>query len=228
MTTGKCVSCGTVLRADSRFCPQCGTPAPSSPPSLESSNEKIPSAASTVRHPMTRRAKLLYGVFGALILSVFSYTFVTFMLDRPHPVIERQPVIAMPTMYAGQVLTLQPIESRVANGKVIVRLNDLLEKKMVEFQYVSPLITVPLLAYISPEGKLVTSFRYCEPCGSKSFSAEGMELHCGACETKWSFVNLEGIQGSCQKYPPEPIPSEVVGDEIHIDEKLVANWKLRL
>ena len=176
---------------------------------------------------MSKRAKTIYALAAVGVLGLFFYVFVSYLSDNAHPIIEKQPSVAMQTMYAGQVLKQQPISVRIANGEIIITLNELLEKKFVEFEYEAPTVTVPLLAYISPEGKVVTSFRYCEPCGSKDFSAEGMEMVCGNCGTRWSFVNLRGISGSCQKYPPAPFPSKLVGNEIRMDEKIVANWKIR-
>ncbi|MBI1806375.1 MAG: DUF2318 domain-containing protein, partial [Ignavibacteria bacterium] len=82
--------------------------------------------------------------------------------------------------------------------------------------------------FISPEGKLVTAIRICEPCNSHTFRIEGTELACGNCETRWKLNNLEGLQGSCQKYPPAPIASQVIGNEVQIDERLVKNWKTRI
>jgi hypothetical protein len=118
--------------------------------------------------------------------------------------------------------------ARVENGKIVIPLSLLLEKKMLEFEYGSRTTIVPLLAYISNEGKLVTSIRFCEPCTSKSFEIDGMDLVCGNCGTRWKLDNLRGISGNCQKYPPSPIPSQIIGNEIQISEDLVANWKLRI
>jgi uncharacterized membrane protein len=85
-----------------------------------------------------------------------------------------------------------------------------------------------MLAYINPQGKLVTSIAMCEPCNSKSFHTESQDIVCDNCGTRWNFTTLEGISGSCQKYPPDPIPSQIVGNEVRIKEKLVADWKMRI
>jgi hypothetical protein len=177
---------------------------------------------------MSWRVKLLYGALGASILLGFLWVFGTHIGEQPHPVIEQQQTIAMPTLYTDQKLVQSPVSAHVEAGKIIVSLTQLLEKKMIAFEYESPTTTVPLLAYISNEGKMVTSIRFCEPCNSKSFGIDGKELTCENCETRWNLNNLKGISGSCQKYPPAPIPSVIVGNEIQIDEHFAKNWKLRL
>lgn len=68
----------------------------------------------------------------------------------------------------------------------------------------------------------------CEPCNSTEFHIEGNNLICNSCGTTWNLNDLNAISGSCGRYPPDPIPSMVVGNEIQIDEYLVTNWKRRV
>ena len=177
---------------------------------------------------MSAKAKMLYTLGVIVIFAIFFYLFTDHLPGGAHPVIQDQPIVAMATMYMGQTLQPHAVAATVADGKITVPLSALQEFKIVEFEYQAESNVIPLLAFISAEGKLVTSIRMCEPCNSKSFRIEGMELACGSCETKWKLNNLEGIQGSCQKYPPDPIPSQVVGNLIVIDEKLVKQWKMRI
>ena len=134
----------------------------------------------------------------------------------------------MASMSAEQTLAAEPIDATVEDGTISFSLASLQQKKFVEFDYHTATGTIPLLAFISPEGKLVTAIRMCEPCNATKFRIEGDELACGNCETRWKLNNLEGIQGSCQKYPPDPIPSQVVGNRIIISESVVKNWKMRI
>ncbi len=177
---------------------------------------------------MSKRAKFVYFALGAGIAAAFVLVFMSHISDRPHPVIEKQQTVAMESMYTDQAFEQIPTTSRVENGKIIVPLTAVLEKKIIAFDYEAPSVTVPLLVYISNEGKLVTAIRFCEPCNSKNFRIESKEMVCGNCGTRWSLNNLKGISGTCQKYPPEPIPSQIIGNEIQIDESLVKNWKLRI
>jgi hypothetical protein len=177
---------------------------------------------------MSKRARMLYTLVAAVLSLVFIAIFIDHIPGGAHPVIANQPEVAMASMFTDVHLTLQPISVQISGGKIVFPLSVLLEKKFVEFDYLTQTNSIPLLAYISPEGKLVTSIRLCEPCNSKSFRIDGTELACGNCETRWKLNNLEGLQGSCQKYPPAPIPSRVNGSYVEIDEAAVKAWKMRI
>ncbi len=177
---------------------------------------------------MGTRARLVYSLIGLSLFGIFTFLFIDHLPGGVHPVIANQPEVAMATMYTGQTIEPQPVIAEVREGKVTFPLSLLLAKKAIAFEYQLPAGKLPLLAYISPEGKLVTAVRICEPCNSNSFRIEGTDLACGNCETRWKLTNLEGIQGSCQKYPPDPIPSTLVGDQVQIDETILKHWKMRI
>lgn len=220
-----CTNCGGELREGVKFCSVCGIRL-----NEQQMREQNTEQGAPLMHKkgMSKQAKGLYTLAGVAIFASFLWAFVSHIGDQPHPVIEKQQTVAMYTAYTDQKISQSPVEVRVQNGKIIIPLSVVLEKKIVEFEYDSPTTVVPLLAYISNEGKLVTSIRFCEPCNSKSFEIESKELLCGNCTTRWSLNNLKGISGSCQKYPPAPIPSEIVGNEIQIDEKYAREWRLRI
>jgi hypothetical protein len=219
MTQNNCQKCGTALSDHVKFCPSCGTKA---------LRELSPTAAQAVKHPMGKRAKILYSSLAILLFGLFLFIFTKHLPGGAHPIIEKQPEIAMATMYMGQTLEAQPIAVDIEGGAITFPLSLLLEKKFVSFEYKAPTGPLPLLAYISAEGKLVTAVGICEPCNSHTFRIEGMELACGNCETRWKLNNLEGLQGSCQKYPPDPIPSTIENNLVRIDENSVKKWKFRI
>jgi uncharacterized membrane protein len=163
-----------------------------------------------------------------IISTIFVYLFQSHLPGGSHPVIVNQPEIAMSTMYMGQELDQQVITPEIQNGFVQFPLSLLLQKKIVAFDYPTSTGKLPLLAYISADGKLVTAVRMCEPCNSTTFRIEGTELVCGNCGTRWKLNNLEGVEGSCQKYPPDPVPSKVVENQVQIDETYLKNWKMRI
>jgi FtrD-like iron-sulfur protein/zinc ribbon protein len=223
-----CSNCGTRLKGDAQFCSSCGKPIV---------REVTPSAAPLPAEPissppgkrvMSRRAKIVYTI---LVLSLFALFLLTFARHLPggaHPVIASQPEVEMGSTKPDQVLKPQPVTPEIRNGRISFPLSTLLEKRMIGFEYEYAGVTVPLIAFITGEGKMVTAVAICEPCNSRTFRIEGDELACGNCETRWKLNNLEGIQGSCQKYPPAPVPSAVVGNQVQIEEKLLKNWKLRI
>ncbi len=181
---------------------------------------------------MSTRTKILYGTAVVVIFAVFLWMFADHLPGGAHPVIQNQPEVAMATMYMGQVIQPYAVQASVIDGKIRVPFTALQEHKLIEFEYRTETGIVPLMAFISAEGKMVTSVRMCEPCNSDHFRIEGMELACGRCETRWKLNNLEGIQGSCQKYPPDPVPSVIIQANntqyIAIDEQVVRRWKMRI
>ncbi|HEY6192031.1 MAG TPA: Fe-S-containing protein [Bacteroidota bacterium] len=177
---------------------------------------------------MTRKARVLYSVLALLLFAFFLLTFAKHLPGGEHPVIAAQPEVEMASAKPDQVLKPEPITPEIGNGKISFPVSLLLEKRMVGFEYEAAGVTLPLIAFITGEGKVVTAVAICEPCNSHTFRIEGDELACGNCETRWKLNNLEGIQGSCQKYPPAPVASAIVGNQVQIEEKLLKNWKLRI
>lgn len=239
MSARFCTKCGTSLDLAAKFCTSCGAPAaaPAAKPDAPVEIISPPAASlppSRVKKVMSRRTKLTYVGVTIVIFAVFLWLFVDHLPGGAHPVIAAQQEVAMATMYMGQVIQPFTVEAIVTDGQIRVPFTALQEHKLIEFEYKTEATVVPLMAYISAEGKLVTSVRMCEPCNSDHFRIEGMELCCGRCETKWKLNNLEGIQGSCQKYPPDPVPSVLVQDQgtktqyIAIDELVVRRWKMRI
>jgi hypothetical protein len=177
---------------------------------------------------MGTRAKVGYSLIAVVMLVGMWIAFMRSLPGGDHPVIVNQPTISQTENYEGTKFTLTPIPARVENDFIVIALSDVVEKKMVSFTYEGKTKKVEMMAYINPQGKLVTSVAMCEPCNSKSFHSESQDLVCDNCGTRWNFSTLEGISGSCQKYPPDPIPSEIAGGEVRISKKLVEGWKLRI
>lgn len=224
-----CTRCGNELRSDALFCPSCGTKVSARSIQPSPPKESLPSAATLEgKRTMTGRTKAVYAALGLLLLAGVVIVFVNSLPGGEHPVIKNQPTVADAQSYDGIKLTMTPVSSKLENGFIVISLSDVIEKKMVSFTYEGKTKTVDLVAYINPQGKLVTSIAMCEPCNSKSFHTESQELVCDNCGTRWNFTTLEGISGTCQKYPPDPIPSEIVAGQIRISQKAVEDWKLRI
>lgn len=209
-----CPSCGNPLRAGSSFCPACGKPARAE-------------AAAPGKAEGRRGGKppWFYAAAGCLCV-VFLYLFFENLPGGDHPVIAEQPGVEGAAVggHADQV----PVIPTVAGAEISIPLAELVEKRIVEFDYADGTVTVPLLAFVTGEGRIVTAFRICEPCNSKTYAIDGDRLSCGNCETQWSLNTLEGLQGSCQKYPPEPFPSVVRDGRVVMEIARVKEWKIRL
>jgi len=145
-----------------------------------------------------------------------------------NPKVSSQPKVSEKVDYAGQTVRMTDIQAKVKNGKISIPLELVKEKKMVYFQYEGNGKIVPLLAYITQSGRVVTAVSMCEPCRSTRFHINDKKIVCNACATEWNLETLKGIQGGCLNYPPDVIPSTIEKDRIQIDEKIVTQWKPRV
>lgn len=210
--TVSCESCGREIRPGVAYCPGCGKPR----------SRVAPAKSSSVPKGGKPRWFIVLTLF---VCALFGYLFLDHLPGGDHPVIAGQPRVEAET---GGRAEQVPVTATVEGPNLTIPLADVVSNRLVEFEYSDGTVTVPLVAFITGEGRLVTSFRICEPCNSKSYSIEGERLLCGNCETEWSLNNLEGLQGSCQKYPPEPFPSVIEGDRVVMSIARIKEWKIRL
>lgn len=124
-------------------------------------------------------------------------------------------------------VAMSKVEAVVGDGRVAVPLDVIKEKKLVSFEYQNKESRIPLLAYLSPSGKVVTAVSACEPCNSTRFHIEGNELVCDNCLTRWSLETLKGISGGCMAYPPDILFHTVDVGRLMVKEIDVQNWKPR-
>ena len=129
---------------------------------------------------------------------------------------------------AKPTLQMTDIQVRVENGHILIPVDVLKEKKIVRFEYESNGVKVPLYAYLTLAGRVVTGISMCEPCKSTRFRIQDRKLVCNACDTEWHLETHKGIKGGCMNYPPEIIPHRVENDSIMIEEKVVLEWKPRV
>ena len=125
-------------------------------------------------------------------------------------------------------MRMTDIQAKVEKGKISIPLDVVKEKKMVRFEYEDNGDKIPLLAYITQTGRVVTAVSMCEPCRSTRFHINDKKIVCNACATEWNLETLKGIQGGCLNYPPDVIPSTIEKDRIQIDEKIITQWKPRV
>lgn len=121
------------------------------------------------------------------------------------------------------------IDSKVENGKEIVTtLSTVKEKKFIRTEYKANGKSVPLTAFIQPDGKVMVAVSFCEPCKGKSFHISGNTLVCNTCGTVWDLQTLKGISGGCQTYPPEALTYSLNGDNIEIPQSVLDAWSPRV
>lgn len=166
---------------------------------------------------------LLLLIGGGILLSAVGYG----LLSERDNLDPSQPRVSERIDYRGQTIRMAEIQARVENGRILLPVHALRENKIVRFEYEGEGLRVPLYAYLTMAGRVVTGISLCEPCRSTRFRIQDQKLVCNACDTEWQMETHKGIRGGCMDYPPEIIPSTVEGDSIVIEEKAVLEWKPR-
>ncbi len=213
-----CEGCGGEIRTGAAFCPKCGKRRASPAPAPATGKDKKIVAV---------KPRWVF-IIAAFAVAFAGYLFMENLPGGDHPVIALQPEVESDPGVTGDHANQVPVTASIDGDQITIPLRDVRAKRIVEFEYTDGTVTVPLLAFITGEGKLVTAYRMCEPCNSKKFSIDGDRLSCGNCETQWSLNTLEGLQGTCQKYAPEPFPSRIEGDLVIMSIAQVKKWQIRL
>jgi len=212
-----CPECRTKNEDLSHFCEKCGFLLSNS--SLKEKRDKV------------LAQKKLPWMWIALIVAFVALGGAAFWIiegkTTTHPKIASQQKVMERVDYSRQTISMTDIEPRVEGGKISIPVDALKEKKIVRFEYEGHGKKVPLLAYVTSAGRVVTAVSMCEPCRSTRFHIEKKAIVCNACATEWDLETLKGIKGGCVNYPPEVIPSTVEKERILIEEKAVLDWKPR-
>jgi len=215
----RCASCGTPLSDDTNFCPSCGAPATgaadSAPP-----NKPGGSSGSSV----FRKAGL---VLVPVIVFVVGWSVYSFLKPSVHPVIRNQPVVAAPASYDTNRVTMTNVSYRLDGNDIVFSLADLRQYRLVRFEYPTRTIVRAVMAYIDPEGRAVTAISLSDHCGSTEFEIRDNQIYCAHCPSHWDMMTMEAY-ACCGNYYPDPIPSKVVGNEVHIPRQEVEMWAGRL
>jgi len=130
--------------------------------------------------------------------------------------------------YGNTTVAMTPVDAVTGNGVLEIPLEVMKEKKLVSFSYVNKGNQLPLMAYITPKGMLVTAVSMCEPCRSTKFHIEGTNMVCNTCGTRWDLESLNGISGGCLTYPPDAIGHVIQDGKVKIKERDILNWKPRV
>ena len=215
-----CPKCQTKNQDSSRFCKKCGFQLSNS--SFQDKKEKV--LGEKKRKPYWVPVSL---VIIAIALAAIGYWVIQGNTGT-NPKVSSQPKVDSSVNYTGQTIRMTDIQAKVQNGKISIPLDVVKEKKMVRFEYQANGVSVPLLSYITPSGKVVTAVSMCEPCRSTRFHINDKKIVCNACATEWNLETLKGIQGGCLNYPPDVIPSTIDKGSIQIDEKIITQWRPRV
>lgn len=213
----KCKQCGSSVSEAEQYCPTCGS-------TFRSEESGIFQNVAEKKRSVKR-----WAIRGGLIVVLVGGIgiFLDQLLRTYHPVIERQPTVAMVSVYGDTQVRSTAIEATMKDGFITIPLLAVREHRLVRFFDPGMIQEVPMIAYVTPQGKLVTAMSKSEHCGSTDFFLSGNNIHCASCPSYWNMASLEAY-ACCQKFFPDPIQSTVTGDKIRIDATHVRNWKSRL
>ncbi len=225
----ECPQCGAKNKSSSKFCKKCGEALTAVPSSFQDKREMVVGKKS--------HAWLWLLAVVAVCTLAASY----FYFSRSYKADESAaPKLAAPPTAAGGAvgvaeagsaakrIDMSDVKATVKDGLLQFSLAEVKSKGIIYSEYQKGGKKVPLTAYITPKGKLVTAVSMCEPCRSTRFHIEGKNLVCNACNTVWTLEELKGISGGCLKYPPDVIAHTLDGDNIKIKEADILAWKPRV
>ena len=140
---------------------------------------------------------------------------------------------------SGVTIEMTPIDLTVADDTASFSVADVQKATLASLTYerTTPMpgewqnITggsLPLIAYVAPSGNLVVATSFCEPCKSTAFHIEdGSVLVCNTCYTRWDLNTLQGIDGGCTAYPPQPLKGQNQNGTIVLSTTDLEKWAPR-
>ena len=209
-----CTNCGTELTGTPRYCPTCGSPVTPS------------SGADDAGAPARKGFRVGWVIF-PLVLSVGLLLFLLYLKPSVHEVIAGQPVVAAGASYGTTTVSMTDIVAGEENGEIVFPLDDLLRAKLVRFEVQTPTTTRPVMAYLTPDGRVVTSISVSEHCGSSRFAIKENRIYCANCASQWDMMTMEAY-ACCAKYYPDPIPNRLEGGKVRISRSIIEKWAGRL
>ena len=218
----KCMACGTGLAVSTKFCPSCGAPVAA----FTDSGGRSPSGEVT-RIQTTSIFRRVGLILIPIILIVGGVVFYSYVSPSVQSVIKKQPVVARPDDYDSNVVTMTNVSYRLEGDDIVFSLSDLKQYRLIRFEYPTRTIVRPVMAYIDPQGRAVTAISLSDHCGSTEFQIKNNQIYCAHCPSHWDMMTMEAY-ACCGTYYPDPIPSKVVGNEVHIPKQEVENWAGRL
>ncbi len=209
-----CTLCGASVLENQKYCTHCGNPI--------SNTHDRPSLIAPVRKSLLIPKLLLAAVFITGIM-YFSFT----LTRNYHPIIADQPSTGFGTTPGQSKVSSKKVTARIDGNDIIIDVESVMSMGLVRFEDPEGVQTVPIIAYITPRGKIVTAMSISESCRSNDFYLQGNNIHCASCPSYWHMESLEAY-ACCQKYYPDPIPSTVERGILRISKSTVREWRTRI
>lgn len=133
--------------------------------------------------------------------------------------------------YMGKVVSMTTVEPVISTTLAGIPLEQLEKNDIVYFEVEnSDGFMVPLMAYITPTGRIFTGSSMCEPCQGRYFSLAGETLVCDTCRTTYTIESHEFISGSvaCGAYPPVYMEPVIDNKMVSIPLADILQWETRV
>ncbi|MBS3948608.1 MAG: DUF2318 domain-containing protein [Dethiobacter sp.] len=138
--------------------------------------------------------------------------------------------VATPRSYIGRFISMTRVEPVIAEGQIKIPFDEVDRNNIVYFEAENDQGTlVPLMAYITPSGRLFAGSSMCEPCRGRTFSLAGETLVCDKCRTTYTIEDHRFISGAqiCGSFAPVNMNAVIEEGMVVIDQQRVLNWRIR-
>lgn len=138
--------------------------------------------------------------------------------------------VAAPRSYIGRVVEMSIVTPVIADGRVKIPLAEVEKYNIVSFELANDQgMLVPLMAYVTPSGRLFAGSSMCEPCRGRTYSLAGETLVCGNCRTTFDIEDHEFISGAaiCGSYAPVYMNPVIEDGMMIIDLQQILSWRVR-
>ena len=139
--------------------------------------------------------------------------------------------VASERSYIGKVVSMTPVKPLISAEYVSIPLEVLETNDIVYFEVANNAgFMVPLMAYITPTGRIFTGSSMCEPCQGRYFSLAGETLVCDTCRTTYTIESHQFLSGSrdCGSYPPVYMEPVIENGMININLNQILEWESRV
>lgn len=178
--------------------------------------------------PSKSKLPIILGGAGAVIAALLLFLVFRPSGDSGKPYFG-EPIVSSRS-YVGRLVSMTRVEPVIEDGLIKLSLNEIDENNIVYFEVENnENQLVPLMAYVTPTGRLFVGSSMCEPCRGRTFSLAGEALVCDTCRTTYAVETHEFISGSqaCGSYPPVNMNPVVENGTITIRLEDVLNWRIR-